>query len=233
MDQRLNSDVEFIKTRLADTIAVQTTIASEWVWDELSLAQWDAKQAEMVGTPTSLSEVQIGLEADVNQAAGRLAVALRSLHDATVTGVGLARVRFRKEVEFAAVIGALSAAGQSRQAILDDAEEWALAWEDVAPAWEAGMSLADFEALRAAGEAALRALRKAQVRMRRGAGRLRVLALEIEDLLQAWYGAATAIFAADTVNGEVVRSIKTTSDRPKKRRGRAQKQAPANETPAT
>ena len=221
MDNRLNTDVEFIKNRLADTIAVQATIAPDWVWDELSLAQWDAKQEELVGTPTSLMEVQRGLEADVNLAAGRLAVALQSLHDATVTGVGLARVRFRKEVEFAAVIGALSAAGQSRQAILDDAEEWVLAWEDLAPAWEAGMSLAAFEALRAGGEAALRALRRAQVRMRRGAGRLRVLALEIEDLLQAWYGAATAIFTADTVDGEVVRSIKTTSDLPKKRRRRA------------
>lgn len=229
MENRLNSDVEFIIVRLADTIAVQAAIALEWVWDEVSLAQWDANQAVLVGTPTSLIEVQIGLDLDVNQAAGKLASVLRSLHDATVTGVGLARVRFRKEVEFAVVIGALSAAGQSRQAILDDAEEWVLAWEDVAPAWEAGLSLAAFEALRADGEAALRALRKAQVRMRRGAGQLRVAALEIEDLLQAWYGAATAIFPADTVNGEVVRSIKTTSDRPKKRRGRAPNPALLNE----
>ena len=232
MDERLNSDVDFIKLRLADTIAVQATIASEWVWDELTLVQWSNKQDEFVGTPTSLIEVQLGLDADVRLAAGHLASVLRRLHDATVTGVGLARVRFRKEVEFAAVIGALSAAGQSRQAILDEAEEWALAWEDIAPAWDAGMSLADFEVLRTEGTAALRALRLAQVRMRRGAGRLRVLALEIEDFLQAWYGAATAIFAADTANGEVVRSIKTTSDRPKKRRARAPKPAPVNDAPA-
>ena len=232
MNDRLNTDVEFIRNRLGDTIACQGTVADEWVWDELTLAEWDAKQAEFVGTPTSLIEVQLGLEMDVNIAASKLATILQRLHDATVTAVGLARVKFRKEVEFAAVIGALSAAGQSRQDILDDAEEWALAWEDVAPAWDAGMSLAAFEALRAEGEAALRTLRRAQVRMRRGAGRLRVLALEIEDLLQAWYGAATAIFPADTVNGEVVRSIKTTSDRPKKRRGRPRTTEPEGEAPA-
>ncbi len=85
------------------------------------------------------------------------------------------------------------------------------------------MSLAEFEALRAVALGAMRALRRAQVALRRGAGRLQVLALEIEDLLQAWYGAATAVFAADTANGELVRRIKTTYDRPKKRRGRPRK----------
>ena len=231
MDERLNSDVYFIKTRLNYTIAVQTQIADDWVWDELTLEQWAAKADELYGTPTSLMDLQGSINADVEMAAANLHEALRVLHDATVTGVGLTRVRFRKEVEFASVIAALSAAGQSRQTILDEAEDWALAWEDIAPDWEAGMSLAAFEALRLAAEAALRNLRKTQVQVRRIAGRLLVLALEIEDLLQAWYAAATAVFQADTVNGGLVRGIQTTYDRPKKRRGRPRKSEPA-EAPA-
>jgi hypothetical protein len=217
MDERLNTDLGFVVERLKQTVAIQATIANDWVWSEMTLVAWDAKLDQLVGFPTSLVEVQIGLETDVNLASSGAAGVLKKLHDATVTGVELARVRFRKEVEFVWVLGALSAAGRSRQAILEEAEEWALAWEELAPEWEAGMSLAAFEALRAEGLAAMRELRRAQVRMRRGAGRLRVLALEVEDLCQAWYAAATAIFAADTVNGEVVRSIKTTSSRPKKR----------------
>ncbi len=62
--------------------------------------------------------------------------------------------------------------------------------------------------------------------MRRGAGRLRVLALEVEDLVQAWYAAATAIFPVDSVEGEMLQAIPTTYNRPKKKRGRPKKVKP-------
>ena len=175
----------FVKERTEKTRAAQATLTTDsaWTWPGKTLAQWDADISAMdAPVPGSLAKTTKALEVDM-----------------------------------------LAARGDSRRAIEDEADGLLAAWEE----WESqipgqfipatGKSLLDFriyiEGNNAVPPATVIAsvltvkknYKAAQTKWRRSEGALNALYSRCEDECVAWYEEATAVWAAGTAEGDIIR----------------------------
>lgn len=222
----LNTSIDFLKGRAEATLSVQTQIASTWVWPLKTLAQWEADclQLDKSDTTTIAYEaIQASTKADT--ARGKLDGRMALLHDQTLAVVGVMRVRSQREPEHSSVVDELSARGDSRRAIEDEATALLSAWKEefggsaFIPA--PGITYGAFEALLVGDTAAspeifsLRKLKQAlsdAVTVERSkVARLNVLLTRVERDVQDWYAEATSVFIEGTEIGDLVRTLPTTA----------------------
>lgn len=71
----------------------QTAIAATWVWDEKTVAQWNTELTAINTKKVAVSD----LEGDMLAKRATYDNGIALLHDRTVEGLGMARVKWRKD----------------------------------------------------------------------------------------------------------------------------------------
>ena len=204
----------FIIDRASKTTAVAVTFTALWVWDEKTPAQHDALR---IALETAESGADT-LETAMLQARSNLDNALDQFHLWTVQALSLARVRTRHDAGRAASLSTLSAGGSSRRMVRDEGERWLAWWLKFDPAWVPmpGLTTAIFTALKVQIEGVdnpggvstpglVDLYDTAQEAWRAQAETTNGLARTLEDVNEGWYAAATAVFAAGTPQGNLIR----------------------------
>lgn len=192
-----------IRDRADKTLAVMNTIAADWVWDEMAIADFAAKidAAEAAENFVSAQKAPYDLKR------GEVNGLFETLEDRKVQSLGMARGRFRNDSANLALVNGVGEYGEGRSDTAKEAGEWAAAWQLIDPTWQptAQNTLATFNTLRADSEAALQALVPLKTAWRKAAESYNALLGELEDLSVAWYDAATRVFKAGTPNGDLIR----------------------------
>ncbi len=197
------SSLEFIVSRARATLSVQELVQCKWVWEEKPIDGW---KADIQGF-NDLETAEQNAEAAMLECRGRYDEAQATLHDLTVQGVKMARIRYRKDAAKLAIVNRLSADGQSREQILDQAREWSAAWAQLDPGWSPILenTLTDFNELYSACLRLQQAYTDKEISWRAEAETLNAFARSLDDVNIAWYGAATIVFLEGTVEGNLVR----------------------------
>ena len=206
-------NIEFTLQRAQATRAVQTSIAAAWVWDEMTLLQWDAAITSFV----TQMEVEQDAEADYLAKRGETDTAIDSLHSLSGRCVRMAKNRYRDTPAKLEVIAGLRNDAASRSGKLQDALEWESAWEKSEPAWSPlpGVTLATFKPQRLAAMALLEGLTTKKTNWDAADEQLNTQGHTLNGNCVAWYEAATTVFPAGTPEGDLIRSdIPTTYNPP-------------------
>ena len=234
MSTDINTSHAFVKDRTEKTRAVQAMLATDvpWTWPLKTLAQWDADIVSLDATVNdSLAKVTAALNAHMLSARGLLDARFDASHAFTLLAVGIMRVRATTLPGLLNIVNDLSARGDSRRTIEDEADDLLAAWEE----WEEqtgavftpapGKTLVAFKLLLEGAAGAgqdtnpkLGTLKKdykaALAKWRRSAGVLNVLYSRLEDECIAWYAEATKVFPEGTPEGNLLREEIPTSYNP-------------------
>src|SRR5437867_872496 len=134
----MSESIDFIKDRSTKTISAAKQISSQWVWDEMTVAQMQAELDAITGNKAASPPV-IGLEEIASQAEqemlstrGLWDAQLDILHRRTVQTTTLAKTKFRKDPAALAVLSPLTASSNSRSETLAEALALESAWAKVA-----------------------------------------------------------------------------------------------------
>ena len=225
----------FVKERTEKTRAVQATLITDgpWTWPLKTLVQWDADLTALDASVNgSLAKVTDALDVDMLAARGLLDARVDAIHKYTLLAVGVMRVRAATLPGLLQIVNDLSARGDSRRAIEDEADELIAAWEEwdsqvISPVFSPapGKNLADFKLLVegtiGSGQLTnpmLGTLKKnykaALAKWRQSAGLLNALFSRLEDECMAWYAEATAVFPEGTPAGDLIREQVPTNYNP-------------------
>ncbi len=206
------SSSEFIEARLQATRDAQAEVADVYVWDEMTVAQWIARVTDF-GTKQAASVTQEGVM--LNQRA-TFETSIVQLHDLTVTGLKMARVKWRNDAARKAILSTLHAEGQSRDGVEKEAQAWAGVWVSFDAAWvpTPGNTLAAFNTLITLSETQENAFKLEHTKWREKAEEFNVFAAASEDLCIAWYAAVTTVFPVGTPQGDMIRSTVPTNYNP-------------------
>lgn len=187
----------------------QTSIAATWVWEEKTVAAWDADLVSINTKKVATSD----LEGD--QLAKRSTYDNTNvlLHDRTVEGLGMARVKWRKDEAKTNILSNLSASGKGRENIQSEAQAWESVWEKFDAAWNPSTAntIAAFRTLITDSDTTENLFKKSFTDWRKGAEELQVQGNTLWDDCVAWYEAATTLFKADTAIGQMIRGTIPTS----------------------
>ena len=226
----------FVRERTEKTRAVQSTLAADsgWTWPTKTLAAWDADLVSMDATVNnSLAKTAAALEVDMLAARGLLDARLEAIHKYTLLVAGVMRVRAKTLPGLVDVVQRLTARGDSRTAIEEEANGLIAAWEE----WEQqlgqtfnpapGKSLVDFKVLvegngNPAPPAVLlpsigtlkKTYKAATAKWRRSEGLVNALYSRCEDECVNWYAEATRVFPQGTPEGDMIREQVPTSYNP-------------------
>ena len=120
-------------------------MAGTWVWDEKTGPQWVASLTAIEAKKTTVSD----LEGDCLLKRADCDTTIGTLHDRTVEGLSLARVKWRKDAAKKAILSNLSAAGGGRAMIEREAQAWEIVWQSFDADWEPSSTnnIADFRIL--------------------------------------------------------------------------------------
>jgi hypothetical protein len=216
--------IEFIKDRATKTISAAKAVALVWKWQEQTIPQLQAGLTAIIGddkaTPPALGQEKITSAAEKEMTNARAAwdSSLDNLHRLTMQGISMAKNHFRDDDIKMSLVQDLTARGDSRAGILDEALEWETAWNKVDPAWNPlpANTLPLFNALRLQCLEGLQSDYKDKLSTwREQAGLLAQLARTLEDTNEAWYSDAEDVFPAGTAEGDMIRgTIPTTYNPP-------------------
>ena len=135
MSTDINTSHAFVRERTEKTRAVQATLATDasWTWPLKPLAQWDADLMSLDATVNdSLAKVTAGLNVNQLTARGLLDARFDAIHTFTLLAVGVMRVRATTLPGLLQIVNDLSARGDSRRSVEDEADDLLAAWEE----WE-------------------------------------------------------------------------------------------------
>ena len=205
--------LDFILARAVATRAAQDSLKATWTWEEKTLQAWDADIAAL----RLARENDTKAETALVERRAEFHAATDELHRDTMQALALLKVRYRNEPAKSAVVANLRAEGDSRTAILNEAEAVAAAWAelDATFAPTPDNTLAAFNALRADCQAQRDMAARARTEERRFGGEAAERAAHLHDATIAWYAAATRIFPEGTPQGGLIRStVPTTYQKP-------------------
>jgi hypothetical protein len=201
--------LEAITLRAQATRDAQTAIAATWVWDEKTVVQWDSALTALDTKKVAVSDQ----EADSLTKRSLYENTLVQLHDLTVEGLGMARVKWRKDEAKKKILSTLSASGGSRETVQAEAQAWESVWEKFDAAWtpSTANTIAAFRTLITTSNTQEDDFKDAHTVWRKGAEELQVQAGVLWDDCVAWYEAATLLFKEGTAIGDMLRGTIPTS----------------------
>jgi hypothetical protein len=205
----MNKIVQFVLDRATATTTAATTLQSDWLWSEKTVAQ-------MVADAKAL-KVQAGISDDndvaLTNAVSNKNAALAGYHQTTVTLLGMTRTHYRKNPAATATLKGLHAVGDSEQGILDEGAKLAKVWEELDDTYvpDQGWTLTAFQAAGTAAAAALGAVTTAQVAWSNESAKTDALGAAVEDTNVAWYADATKKFGPETPQGVMIRQTVPTT----------------------
>ena len=189
---------------------VQTAIAATWVWDEKTVVQWDGDLTAINTKKVAASD----LEADMLARRATYENTIALLHDRTVEGLGMARVKWRKDEAKKHILSTLSAAGGGRETVQKEAQAWESVWEKFDAVWSPNAptnTIATFRTLITDSDTQEDLFKKANTDWRKSAEELNVLGETLWSDCVAWYEAATVLFKEGTAIGDLIRGTIPTS----------------------
>lgn len=195
--------IEVITLRAQATRDAQTTIAATWLWEEKTVAEWNTALDALNTKKVAVSDL------DADQLAARAAYepTIEALHELTVEGLALARVKWRKDPARKKILSKLSAIGGGRENVQGEAQAWESVWEKFDDTWAptATNTIAAFRALITSSDDLEDVYKQAHTDWRKAAEELQVQADELWADCVAWYAAATTVFKAGTAIGDMIR----------------------------
>ncbi len=205
----MSASLEAAILRGQATRDAQTAIATTWVWDEKTVAQWIAELVTINTKKVAVSD----LEGDMLAKRATYENGITLLHDRTVEGLGMGRVKWRKDEAKAKILSNLSASGGGRETVQAEAQAWESVWEKFDAAWNPSTAntIAAFRTLITDSDTQENAYKKAHTDWRTSAEELAVLGNTLWDDDVAWYEAATVLFKEGTAIGDMIRSTIPTS----------------------
>lgn len=209
----MSSSLLEIEARLQATRDAQTTIAADWVWEEMTVVQWDT-QVTGFDTRKAAAVTQEGV---MLNARASYEGSIDQLHGKTVLALKLARIKWRDDAPRRTVLSTLHASGKARDSVEKEAQAFAAVWAEFDAAWAPDPlgALADFNTLLTTCFTQENTYKKEHTRWREMAEEFNDYAGKSEDLCQAWYAVATAVFPAGTAHGDMIRgTIDTGSPTP-------------------
>ena len=201
--------LEAITLRAQATRDAQAAIAATWVWEEKTPAQWDAALTSLDTKKITVSD----LEADSLTKRSLYENTIAQLHDRTVDGLAMARIKWRNDEAKRRILGTLSAAGGGRETVQSQAQAWESVWEKFDAVWTptAANTIAAYRTLITASATQEDDYKEAHTVWRTGAEELQVQANALWADCVAWYGAATVVFKEGTAFGDMIRGTIPTS----------------------
>lgn len=199
----------FIMERALATLAAQAALGAQWQWVEWTMNDWDIQ----IGVFKAQLEIVADSRAQWNSAVADFDVTLDELHEDTVTCLSLLKVLHRRASAISNFLRPLSARGDSRNSIFEEAAELAAAWNSINPAWEPlpGKSLATFMALIKHCKALNETRAEKDAAWRGDSSELIEFAAALNRNCVAWYEVATVIFSDKTPAGRMVRGTVPTT----------------------
>ena len=206
------SSAAFIETRLQATRDGQVEIGGVYVWEEMTVAQWIARALDFTAKQAAAA-LQEGVM--LNQRA-TFEASIVQLHELTVTGLKMARVKWRNDAARKAILSTLHAEGNSRDEVEREAQAWAGVWVSFDAVWvpTPGNTLAAFNTLLTACLTQENAFKLEHTEWRERAEEFNVFAAASEELCVAWYAAVTTVFPEGTPQGDMIRSTVPTTYNP-------------------
>ncbi len=187
----------------------QAAIAATWVWEEKTVAQWE-------GDLTSIGAKQVAtadVEGDMLAKRATYENTIALLHDRTVEGLGMARVKWRKDEAKKNILSTLSGVGGGREKIQSEAQAWESVWDEFDAAWNPSTAntIAAFRTLISDTVTQEDLYKKAHTAWRKSAEELLVQGDTLWGDCVAWYAAVTTLFKEGTAIGGMVRGTVPTS----------------------
>lgn len=203
------SSIEAITVRAQATRDAQSAIAATWVWDEKTVVQWNTLLTAFNAKKIAVSDS----EAESLTKRSTYENTIADLHERTVEGLGMARVKWRKDVAKKNILSTLSASGGGRETIQAEAQAWESVWEKFDATWVPSTTntIAAFRTLITDSDTQEDAFNDAHTGWRKGAEEMQAMADGIWDDCVAWYEAATTLFKPGTAIGDMIRSTVPTS----------------------
>jgi hypothetical protein len=207
-------DYEFISSRAQATRDVQAQIAADWVWEDKTLAAWDAE----LKTIAELRQAEIVAETSEMAVRAQRDQAHKELDRKTLLGVAILKTKARNDPAKLAAIQALPPLPQGRPQSRLRAQRLAEAWQQHYPEFVADTELS-LTTLNASLEVAERLdtqTSAAKVAWRNAANTLTESLASVNDDAKTWYYLATRRFPESTPQGQLIRSrIQTQYVKPK------------------
>lgn len=200
----MNEYNQFALERAIATKSVQEIIAPEWVWPEMTVAQWTAAISGM----EAAAEAAQDAEAQVDLARGNLDQAVAALLLKTRQILTMAKVKFKGESNKLRPFLDIKINNPGRMKTIEVATEVESAWEGVAPTWEPVESwlLGDFKAEREAVMALFKTEQAKQAIWKDKEEALDIRGRALTEKNVGWYAVATALYPEGTQYGDLIRS---------------------------
>jgi hypothetical protein len=203
---------QFIEERAVATLSAQENIAMAWVWPYKTVAEWTTS----INSFNAQEIVAIDAKSALVSMQGTVDMMMGALHEKTVKVLALLRTVVELTTpENINLVEMLSASGQSRAEVMDEAQDLASAWKRINPAWlpVTGLTLVSFENEMGDCGEALKEYVNARSNWRAEVGKWNSIAAGINRDCMAWYNDATHVFPAGTAEGDMIRStVPTTTD---------------------
>jgi len=219
----MNQEQLFIHSRGSATVAVQIQIAASWVWPEKTVVQWQTELAAIITQDEVAQDARAALDGE----RGNLTVAVAEMSRLGRQVLGLARTRYRHVPATLNLFDNIRFDSNGREAILKDALDTESAWEQADPAWvplnlpavppaaPVPLTLTLFKSKRLAARGLMDSETLKEKAWQKQEQVLDDLCRVLNDANVHWYADATLLFAAGTVEGDLIRAgIPTTYSPP-------------------
>ena len=177
----------------------------------MTLVQWSTKITALFAQ----EEVAADASATADLARGDLNAKMDVLHSRTQQGLSLLKTNWRNDPAKSRALQRLSAIGDSRTQVLEEALAFESAWETIDPAWVplAGQTLALFKVLRGEAATCLETYAAGKAGWRQETENFNQLVEILDRDCIGWYSAATLVFPEGTAEGDMIRgTVPTTTD---------------------
>jgi hypothetical protein len=199
----MRAGIDFIITRATTTRHAQEDLKSSWMWNEMTLDQWDNEIADL----QRMREICSSAVFARNSARAALDAGLQEIHRRTMQFLTMAKFHFRNDSSTFEAINQLTSCGEGRQAITREAMDIESAWQKAGPEWAPTdvNTFVSFQALRTQCTELDAAFIASYSVWRTQSEILKQKAAELSEASIAWYAAATRIFPSGTAEGDMIR----------------------------
>ena len=132
--------------RAKSTRHAQEDLKSSWIWNEMTLDQWDNEIADL----QRMQEICSSAKFARNSARAALDTGLEEIHRRSMQFLAMAKFHFRNDPSNLEAINRLTCDGEGRRAIAREAMDIESAWQKAESAWAPTEvnTFASFQALR-------------------------------------------------------------------------------------